>query len=126
MKTKKFTFKQTVFSKVKTEFTYKIEAKSYEEAEEKFKKAFLKKMNKGKQYNPLKKLDPKKEVLYETPLLPEEVGNSTLKMEFISNKKDSRLVHELFNNLENQWKSFPDARQLEAIEETEDHIASTE
>ncbi len=122
MKTKKFTFKQTVLSKVKTEFTYKVEAKSYEEAEEKFKKAFMRKLNKEKPFLAIKKLDPKKEVLYEMPLTPEEIGDSTLKMEFISNKKDARLVHELYNNLNKHWTSFPDARQLEPGEPDEPSV----
>lgn len=106
MKTKKFTFKQTVFSKVKTEFTYKIEAKNYEEAEELLKTAFMKKVSKGKQFSAIKKLDPKVEVVYEIPLMTDEVGTSTLKVELINNKKESRMVHELYNNYEDQWTSY--------------------
>jgi hypothetical protein len=98
MKTKKFTFRQTVITRVKSQFINVVKAKTYEKAEKKFKKAFDKKLESSKVYSPIKKFDPKKLILEETTISPEEFGESTVIVEFVEKKKKSKIQKEIYNN----------------------------
>jgi hypothetical protein len=103
MKTKKFKFRQTVWSMVKTEYSYKIEAKTYEEAVEQLKEVFARKLESGKENNPFKKLNPKKEVKDTQVVLPEMLGKATLTVEHVSKSKKKEIVVELYNNQDKTW-----------------------
>ena len=114
MKIKKFTFQQTVITRVKSQFIYDIKAKNYEEAEKKFRKAFDKKLESGK-VSPIKKFDPKKLILEQTVLSPEEFGESTVVVEFVEKKKKSQIQKEIYNNKDLGWGLKTEAK----AEETE-------
>lgn len=99
MKTKKFTFQQTVVTQVKTCYSYKIKAKTIEEAESKFKRMFEEKLEEGKGHLPLKKLKPKKEKVEVIPVSPEITDNATIVVELIDdNKKKNPVPKPLYNN----------------------------
>ena len=103
MKIKKFTFQQTVITRVKSQFIYDIKAKTYEEAEKKFRMAFDKKLESGKVCSPIKKFDPKKLILEQTTIPPEESGESTMVVEFVEKKKKSQIKTEIYNNKDMGW-----------------------
>jgi len=120
MKTKKFKFEQTVVEVVETTYTYKIEAKSYGQAEKKLKEAIEKKIESGNEFKPVKKYLYKIKSLEVAPVLPETVGKSTLIINYIPGKKEELTTTPLFNNQDNVWNLIGDTTEREAeIEEKE-------
>ena len=114
MKNKKFTFQQTLITRVKSQFIYDVKAKTYEEAENKFRKAFDKKLESGKFYNPIKKFDPKKLILEQTAISPEEFGESTVVVEFVEKKNKSQIQKEIYNNKDIGWSLKTKSKAEEA------------
>jgi len=100
MKTKKFKFEQRVTSIVEMKYLYKVDAKSYEEAEAEFKEAFDKKLKKGTESSPLKKYLSKYKVIESVLASPELLGKSTLTIEFRADKKSKLPEKLLYDNRE--------------------------
>ncbi len=103
MKNKKFKFEQTVITIVETKYVYKVEAKSYEQAECKFKEAFDKKLENGTSFSPVKKYLSKMAIVDTQPASPEQLGHSTLTVSFLPDKKTGETARQLYNNQENSW-----------------------
>jgi hypothetical protein len=116
MKTKKFTFRQTVLTRVKSQFINVVEAKTYEKAEKKFKKAFDKKLESRKVCRPIKKFNPKKLILEETTISPEEFGESTVVVEFVEKKKKSQIQKKIYSNKDMGWDLETESKAEEAEE----------
>ena len=106
MKEKKYKFEQTIVQIVETKYIYKVESKSYIQAEKKFKEAFDKKVENGTEFKPIKKFLSNVELTGPMNANPEILGKSTLTIEYIPNKKTGLSSKQLFNNVDNIWCSF--------------------
>ncbi|MCW0482815.1 hypothetical protein [Gaoshiqia sediminis] len=120
MKTKKFTFQQTVVNQVQTTYSYKIKAKTTEEAESKFKKMFEEKLEEGKGHLPLKKLKPKKEKVETSPVSPEMTDTATIVVSVISKNKKQSETRPVYDNKSQLWATAAGGQQDVATVETED------
>lgn len=100
MKTKKFKFEQRVTSIVEMNYLYKVDAKSYEEAEAKIKEAFDKKLKKGTESSPMKKYLSKYKVMDTMLAASELLEKSTLNIKYKPEKKSKLPEKLLFDNHE--------------------------
>ncbi len=91
MKTKKFKFEQRVTSIVEMNYLYKVDAKSYEEAEAKIKEAFDKKLKKGTESSPMKKYLSKYKVMDTMLAASELLEKSTLNIKYKPEKNPNFL-----------------------------------
>jgi hypothetical protein len=120
MKLKKFRFEHSVVTIVETKYSYKVEAKTYEQAESKLKESFDRKISNGSLLNPIKKFLNKVNVVESTLIDPEIAGNETVKVEYIPKKKSGLSSVNLYNNIDNTWKPFKS--EVEEISVIEDDI----
>lgn len=120
MKLKKFRFEHSVVTIVETKYSYKVEAKTYEQAESKLKESFDRKISNGSLINPIKKFLNKVNVVESTLIDPEIAGNETVKVEYIPKKKSGLTSVNLYNNIDNTWKPFKS--EVEEISVIEDDI----
>jgi hypothetical protein len=115
MKTTKFKFEHTVVEVVETTYTYKIEAKSYTQAEKKLKEAIEKKIRNGDEFKPVKKYLNKIKLVDVVPVLPEAAGKSTLVINYVPGKKEKLPTTLLFNNQENVWNLLSNPAESEPV-----------
>jgi lambda repressor-like predicted transcriptional regulator len=106
MRQAKFKFEQSVITIIETKYTYKVEGKSYAQAEAKIKEAFDKKSEKGNILNPFKRFLSKVAITDSILAKPEMLGKSTLSIEYIPSKKTGISPKQLYNNVDTTWNHF--------------------